>query len=102
MTSPSLISMKLSLLGSWQALTAGGLMDTTMETLTDIFINIFDNPDISLSPETTANDVDGWDSFSHTLLIMAIESRFKLTFTQKEIFNFKNVGDIAACINGKL
>ncbi len=36
-------------------------MDTTMDDLTDVFRQVFDNPGISLSPETSANDVDGWD-----------------------------------------
>ena len=77
-------------------------MDTTLDTLTDVFKQVFDNPDISLSPETTANDVEGWDSLSHINLIMAIELRFNITFTQKEVFGFKNVGDMANCIRGKL
>jgi acyl carrier protein len=77
-------------------------MDTTMDILTDVFREVFDNPEISLSPETTANDVDGWDSLSHINLIMAIELRFNISFSQKEVFGFKNVGDMANCIGGKL
>jgi acyl carrier protein len=77
-------------------------MDNTMDILTDIFRQVFDNPDINLHPETTANDVEGWDSFSHTLLLMTIESRYKITFTQNEFLGFKNVGEIANCIRGKL
>jgi acyl carrier protein len=73
-----------------------------METLTDIFKQVFDNPDISLSPETTASDVDGWDSLSHTLLILAIELRFKIHFNQKDIRSHKKVGDLIQSIESKL
>jgi len=77
-------------------------MDTTMDALTDVFRQVFDNPGISLSPETSANDVDGWDSLSHINLIMAIELRFNISFTQKEVFGFTNVGDMANCIRRKI
>ena len=77
-------------------------IDTTMDTLTQVFRNVFDDPGIVLSPETTANDVAGWDSLSHVNLIMAIELRFNITFTRKEIYGFKNVGDMANCILQKL
>ena len=77
-------------------------MDDIMMTLKDVFEDIFDEQDITLNPETTANDVDGWDSLSNSLLILAIEVRFKITFTQKEMLNFRNVGDMANCNRSKL
>jgi acyl carrier protein len=76
-------------------------IDTIMGILTDVFRQVFDNPDIALTPETTADDVDGWDSLSHINLIMAIELRFNITFERKEILGFKNVGAMAQCIQSK-
>jgi acyl carrier protein len=77
-------------------------MATVMEDLTDVFREVFDNHEIILTPETTSNDVDGWDSFSHINLIVAVEVKFKITFKQKEIVTFANVGDLVKCIQGKL
>lgn len=75
---------------------------TTMETLTDVFRKVFDDPSIELTPETTADRVEGWDSLSHVNLIMAVENRFNIRFKQKEVMSFKNVGDMARCIEEKL
>jgi acyl carrier protein len=74
----------------------------TMETLTDVFRQVFDDPEIELTPETTANDIEGWDSLSHINLIVAVETRFNIRFKQKEVVTFKNVGDLARCVESKL
>jgi len=74
---------------------------TTMEKLTGIFQTVFDNEDITLRPETTANDVDGWDSLAHVNLILAVEKGFGMRFTQKELLTFKNVGDLVRGIESK-
>jgi acyl carrier protein len=75
---------------------------TTMEILNEVFQRVFDDNELVLTPEMTANDVDGWDSLSHVNLITAIESRFKIRFTQKELLTQKNVGDLCANIRSKL
>lgn len=77
-------------------------MATTMETLTEVFRQVFDDPDIVLSPETTADDIEGWDSLSHINLMIAVESRFDIRFKQKEVLGFHNVGDLARCVESKL
>jgi acyl carrier protein len=73
-----------------------------MERLNEIFCEVFDDEDIVIAPELTANDIDGWDSLSHVNLIVTIESRFDIRFTQKELLTFKNIGDLLNCIAGKL
>jgi acyl carrier protein len=75
---------------------------TTIDKLKDIFRTVFDNEDIQLQPEMTANDVDGWDSLSHVNLILAVEKGFGVRFSQKELLTFKNVGDLLRCIESKL
>jgi len=42
--------------------------------------------------------VDGWDSFTHTQLIAAIEEHYGINFRLKEILNFKNVGDMCRAV----
>ncbi len=75
---------------------------TTFERLNEIFREVFDDDTIELKPETTANDVDGWDSLSHVNLILAIETKFAVTFGQKELLTFRNVGDLYKSIEKKL
>ena len=71
---------------------------TMQEQLTEIFREVFDDDEITLTPEMTADDVDGWDSLSHVNLIVTIETRFNIKFNQKELLTFKNVGDLMASI----
>jgi len=71
-------------------------------TVQEIFRNILDNEDIILTEETTANDVDEWDSLTHIQLIVAIEKKFKIKFTSKEILSWKNVGEMVDAICSKL
>lgn len=71
------------------------------DKLNGIFQEVFKDEGIQIKPETTANDVEGWDSFSHVTLIVAIEARFNITFTQKEALGFNNVGALIKCIERK-
>lgn len=66
-----------------------------------IFQDVLDNDDIELSTETTAEDVEEWDSLSHIQLIVAIEKEFKIKFTSKEIMSWGNIGEMLDCILAK-
>ena len=74
---------------------------TTMETLNNIFRLVFDDDEILINLEMTANDVDGWDSLSHVNLITAVEAKFKIRFNQKELLTMKNIGDLYNAIQSK-
>lgn len=73
----------------------------TIDELTSVFHKVFEDETIILTPETTANDVEGWDSLSHIILILSIENQFKIKFSQKEILLLKNVGDLLNIIENK-
>lgn len=70
--------------------------------LNEIFCEVFDDDDIKITPEMTSNDVDGWDSLSHVNLIVVVEAKFGIRFTQKELLTFRNVSDLMDCIERKL
>lgn len=76
--------------------------DEIIKHLNGIFIDIIDDDDIRLTPETTADDVDGWDSLTHIQLVVAIEKHFKIRFNSKEIQSWKNVGDLVDSIMAKM
>jgi acyl carrier protein len=65
--------------------------------LTKIFRDIFDR-DVALTPETGAPDVEGWDSFAHVHLTLAIESEFGVKFKTSELDEMHSVGDLATFI----
>ena len=70
--------------------------------LNKIFIDAIDNEEIQLTNNSTAKDVDGWDSLTHIQLVVAIEKHFKIRFTSKEIQSWKNVGELVDNIIAKM
>jgi acyl carrier protein len=52
----------------------------------------------SVTPATVALDVEGWDSFSNGLLIMAIEDTVGRSLPFNELAEADNVGDMAQVI----
>jgi acyl carrier protein len=69
--------------------------------LTAVFCEVFDEDELNLSPQTTAEDVDGWDSLSHIRLVLAVSKAFGIKFSASEIGNLKNVGEFADLIEKK-
>jgi acyl carrier protein len=71
------------------------------ERLTKNFQDIFDDDSISVTPELSAKDVDGWDSLTHIRLMLTVEKAFKIKFSTSEIGNLKNVSDLVALIKAR-
>lgn len=71
------------------------------EHLTKVFHNVFEDDSIVLTPELTADDVEGWDSLSHVNLIIAVEIEFGIEFTQAEVRTFENVRALMNAIEKK-
>ena len=72
-----------------------------IKEITPIFLDILDMDEIDLREETTANDVEEWDSLTHIQLVLAIEKYFNIKFTSQEIQNWVNVGDMCETIISK-
>jgi len=72
------------------------------DKLNGIFQEVFKDDGIQITSGMTANDVEGWDSFSQVTLIVAVETRFNIKFSLKEIMSLKNVGDLLKNISSKI
>ena len=68
----------------------------------DIFRDVFDDEEIVLTNETTAGDIEDWDSFAQIQLILAIEKHFKIHFKVGEVGRLKNVGEMIATIEERM
>ena len=69
-----------------------------MTGLEKVFGEVFRDSAIQLKPDTIVSDVEGWDSFSHIRLVLAVERSFKIRFTTQEIQSWANVGDLCKTI----
>lgn len=77
--------------------------DAIWAKLTQVFHELFDDEEIELKPETTAEDIEEWDSLTNVQLLIAIEQDFDgVKFSTGEIANLRNVGELVAVIQKQL
>ena len=65
--------------------------------LNEVFSDVFDE-DITVNADTTADDIEDWDSLMHITLISAVENEFGVRFTMGEVSSMKNVGEMVGII----
>ena len=68
----------------------------------EIIRGILKNESIILSNETTSNDVDGWDSLTHMLIIEEIEKQFNVRINFRDLMKISNVGELVQTIEKKI
>ena len=73
-----------------------------IEELQGIFRGIFDDEELVISRDTTAEDIEDWDSLTHMQLITEIEKKFGFKFTTDEIVKASDLGEFIDIIEGKL
>ena len=72
------------------------------EKMTEIFWQVFDDGSIVVSPELTADDVEGWDSLRNLRLVMTIEKAFHVKLSASDLDDVDNVGSLVQLIKRKL
>lgn len=72
-----------------------------LKEVQDIFIDVLEDDDIVLNYNTNADNITGWDSLNHVVLVVEIEKRFNIKFKLEEIQSFKNIGEICDNIFNK-
>lgn len=73
-----------------------------LEKVQDVFREELELDDLVIADETTADDIEEWDSLSHVQLVVALEKTFGIKFTSREILSWDNIGDLVDCIGKKL
>ena len=72
--------------------------EAIFEELTEIFKDIFDDEEIELTDETTADDIEDWDSLEQINLLVAIEKKFSVKFQLSDVNGLANVGDMVSLV----
>ena len=73
-----------------------------LERLRGVFCDVFDADDLTVTRQSTAADVPGWDSLMHVRLILEAEKVFGVRFTTSEVASLANVGELADAIERKV
>ena len=76
--------------------------DDILDSVSIIIREVLDLPDLDITEQTSAKDVDEWDSMTHIQLISTIEDRYKVRFALGELQSLKNVGDMIQLIQKKI
>lgn len=72
--------------------------DEIIERLDDVFRDVFDDDTLEVDEDTTADDIEDWDSIEHITLIGAVEDEFKMRFKMSEVSGMKDVGEMIGII----
>lgn len=73
-----------------------------LEKVNEIFQDVFDDESIVVTEETTADDIEDWDSLMHITLISEIEGEFGFKFQMKDVVGMQNVGEMLDIIKDSI
>lgn len=73
-------------------------MPDTLARINAIFQEVFQDDELQVGRETSAKDVEGWDSLTHVTLLVNVEKAFGIRFTSSQVAGLKNVGELADLI----
>ena len=79
------------------------MTDEEIQTkLTQVFHQVLEDDKLVLTPDLTAEDVEGWDSMNHIFIVVEIEKQFGIKFQAAEMEELKNVGELSKLLEYKL
>ena len=65
-----------------------------LQQLTLIFEQVLKRSDLKIDYNTSAEDIDGWDSLTNMTIISEIEKKWGVHFKLRDIVRMKNIGDM--------
>ena len=72
------------------------------EKLNAIFREVFNDQNIVVNDEMTAEDVETWDSLTNMLMISSVEKTFGIKIKLREINKLETVGNLIDLISSKV
>ena len=75
--------------------------DGLLTNLTKVFRDVFADDSLVLSPETTAMDIEGWDSLAHITLMLSVQRAFDVRLSASETSQLQDVGALIELLQSK-
>ncbi len=77
-------------------------MEQIQSEVQDVFRRVFGNDTLIVTPKTTQEDIEAWDSLEHINILSIIEQQYGIKFNLNEVMEIKTVGDIIDLIARKV
>ena len=77
-------------------------MDSYLARVNEIFREVFQDTELLVTRQTTAKDVEGWDSLMHVTLLVNVERAFDIRYRDAKMAGLQNVGELVDLIASRL
>lgn len=69
-----------------------------LEKLTCIFQQVFEDDTLIVNKETSATDIEEWNSMNNSIIVAMIEEEFGFRFKLRQLANINSIGDFVDVI----
>lgn len=76
-------------------------MDAMLDQLQSVFRDVFEDDELTIDRQTSADNVEGWDSLMHVSLMINVERVFGVKFSTTQVASLKNVGELMDLIESR-
>lgn len=76
-------------------------IDAMLDQLQSVFRDVFEDDELTIDRQTSADNVEGWDSLMHVSLMINVERVFGVKFSTTQVASLKNVGELMDLIESR-
>ena len=76
-------------------------MDAMLDQLQSVFRDVFEDDELTINRQTSADNIEGWDSLMHVSLMINVERVFGVKFSTTQVASLKNVGELMDLIESR-
>ena len=76
-------------------------MSEILSALNAVFCEVFEDETLNITRDTSAADIEGWDSLTHVTLILHVERTFGVRFSSSEVAALNSAGDLEALVGAR-
>lgn len=73
-----------------------------LKKIKPVFVKVLEHDNFQLTEATTTEDVDGWGSLTHMIIVEEIEKEFNIKFKLLDLMTMENVGDLVNAIKSNI